>query len=224
MCGGGGVLPRRKRRSGFLPRRKYQVFVDAFESLRPQLDNVSKKLFKLLAKYLRLEDEDFFIKRHTNLGDLSVQTQTQMRSMFYDTLASNMHIPPNAIRCGEHSDWGSITLLFQDNVGGLEVQNVGGEWVQATPIEDAIILNSGQLMELWTGGKLHAALHRVRIPERPIAQPRQSFIYFVNPDGDEKVSPFLPIRQGKEELALKPTLVAFQHYKDRIVEATMKGY
>ncbi|XP_021962435.1 UPF0676 protein C1494.01 [Folsomia candida] len=205
-------------------------FTEAFEALRPEMDNVSKKLFKLLALYLQLDDEDFFIKRHRNLGDLSIPCQTQMRSMFYDVVSPDAKLPPGAIRCGEHSDWGSITLLFQDSVGGLEVQNVLGEWVQATPIPDSIILNSGQLMELWTGGRLHAALHRVKIPEsadssgKLFQQPRQSFIYFVNPDGPERVSPVLPIREGKEELATKPTLVAFDHYKARIVEATMLGY
>jgi isopenicillin N synthase-like dioxygenase len=108
------------------PDKQVPGFSSAFETLRPQMDNLSLKLFHLMGKYLGLEDQDFFVNRHKNLGDLSIPTQTQMRSMFYynldpDPSMNRKLIEKGAIRCGEHSDWGSITLLFQDDVGGLEV-------------------------------------------------------------------------------------------------------
>jgi isopenicillin N synthase-like dioxygenase len=72
-----------------------------------------------------MDDEDFFVKRHHNhnLGDHSIRSQTEIRSIWYDSLDKTImgEIPPNAIRCGEHTDWGSITLLLQNMTGGLEL-------------------------------------------------------------------------------------------------------
>jgi isopenicillin N synthase-like dioxygenase len=96
---------------------------EAFQDISSDLENTSKKLLKVIAVYLSMDDEDFFVKRHRNLGDHSIRSQTQIRSMWYDSLDKTTmdEIPPNAIRCGEHTDWGSITLLLQDMTGGLEV-------------------------------------------------------------------------------------------------------
>lgn len=70
-----------------------------------------------IAIYLGLDADDL-LKRHTHLYDRSVPTQTVMRSSMYSPLKD---APEGAIRCGEHCDWHTITLLFQDMVGGLEV-------------------------------------------------------------------------------------------------------
>lgn len=66
-------------------------------------------------------DDGILLSNHMNLNDHSIKTQTLMRSLNYYTLNPNDNFPPNAIRCGEHSDWGTITLLIQDMIGGLEV-------------------------------------------------------------------------------------------------------
>lgn len=48
---------------------------------------------------------------------------TALRLLYYPPLPEESIIKPEQVRCGEHSDYGSITLLFQDSVGGLEVSN-----------------------------------------------------------------------------------------------------
>lgn len=67
-------------------------------------------------------------------------------------------IPPNAIRCGEHSDWGTVTALFQDMVGGLEVKRLDGTWMEAVPIEGTVLVNAAQLLELWSAGIIKATV------------------------------------------------------------------
>ncbi|HEY0269551.1 MAG TPA: 2-oxoglutarate and iron-dependent oxygenase domain-containing protein [Sphingomonas sp.] len=68
----------------------------------------------------------------------------------------------NRLGAGAHSDWGSITILLQDDMAGLEVRNADGEWILATPVAGSFVINLGQMMERFTAGVYRANLHRVR--------------------------------------------------------------
>lgn len=68
----------------------------------------------------------------------------------------------NRLGAGAHSDWGSITILLQDDMAGLEVRNADGDWILATPLAGSFVINLGQMMEHFTGGLYRANLHRVR--------------------------------------------------------------
>lgn len=68
----------------------------------------------------------------------------------------------NMIGAGAHSDWGSITILLQDDLAGLEVRDAAGEWLLAKPVAGTFVINLGQMMERFTSGIYHANLHRVR--------------------------------------------------------------
>lgn len=53
-----------------------------------------------------------------------------------------------------HSDWGSITMLFQDDAGGLQVEDPRnpGSFIDATPMKDALVMNVGDLLMRWSNG------------------------------------------------------------------------
>jgi len=199
------------------PNKEVPSFMASIDDIRSELENAAKKIIRCIEIYLKL-DKDFLISKHKNLSDHSIKTQTVLRSLYYYNLNPNDNFPPNAIRCGEHSDWGTITLLIQDMVGGLEVKTSKGEWIDAEPVENAILLNSGQLLEYWSGGHFHAAMHRVRIKTEGIiaTKPRQSVVYFINPDYDASVFPCIPVLTEKEaefEKFNKKPINGYDHFQ-----------
>ena len=62
---------------------------------------------------------------------------------------------------GPHTDFGVLTVLCQDAVGGLQVEDLNGDWVHAPPIEGTLIVNVGDLLSRWTDGAYRSTAHRV---------------------------------------------------------------
>lgn len=74
---------------------------------------------------------------------------------------------------GRHTDYGCLTILWTDKVGGLEVETRDGTWIRADPIENTFVVNVGDMMEVWTSGLYKATPHRVRsgLPEGRLSMP-----------------------------------------------------
>jgi isopenicillin N synthase-like dioxygenase len=79
---------------------------------------------------------------------------------------------------GEHTDYGLLTLLAQDRHGGLQVKSPGG-WIEAPPMEGALVCNIGDMLERLTGGRFRSTPHRVR---NLSGEDRLSFPLFFDPD------------------------------------------
>ena len=62
---------------------------------------------------------------------------------------------------GPHTDFGVLTVLCQDDVGGLQVEDVNGNWIEAPPIEGTLVVNVGDLLARWTNGLCKSTPHRV---------------------------------------------------------------
>jgi isopenicillin N synthase-like dioxygenase len=116
------------------------------------------------------------------------------------------------VRAGEHSDYGmsrstlticrdcanlrtgSITLLFQDIRGGLQVRSPKGTFVDATPIEGTIVVNAGDLLARWSNDTIKSTKHRVVEPppkpedaDKDVYPPRYSIAYFCNPNYERMI-------------------------------------
>jgi isopenicillin N synthase-like dioxygenase len=89
---------------------------------------------------------------------------------------------------GEHTDYGLLTLLAQDRHGGLQVKSPGG-WIEAPPIEGALVCNIGDMLERLTGGRFRSTPHRVL---NRSGQDRLSFPLFFDPDFTARLQP-LPV-------------------------------
>ena len=84
---------------------------------------------------------------------------TMLRLLHYPPQPSNAK--PREKGCGEHTDWGALTFLYQDDVGGLEIWNDQLGWLPATPIPGTYVVNIGDMMARWTNDRYHSTLHRV---------------------------------------------------------------
>lgn len=92
---------------------------------------------------------------------------------------------------GPHTDFGCLTLLWQDQVGGLEVQTVNGDWVTAHPIPGTLVVNVGDLLARWSNDTLVSTPHRV--VNRTGAE-RHSMVLAFDPDFDTLVDPAIACR------------------------------
>ncbi len=136
-------------------------------------------VFRAFSLALQLPDS-FISDRHQ-------KREHVLRLLHYPPMSQ---IPePGQIRAGAHSDYGSITLLFQDDVGGLEVQTTDGQWLLAPCIPDTVLVNTGDLIQRWSNDVFRSTKHRVGIPTGDRAhKSRYSIAFFCQPDCDAEIA------------------------------------
>ncbi|GAA5824500.1 hypothetical protein JCM11251_000449 [Rhodosporidiobolus azoricus] len=105
-----------------------------------------------------------------------------------------LHYPPasrdgSPSRLGAHTDFGTTTLLWQDETGGLEIEGPDGQWVPVVPKKGTFVINFGDVLARWSNDRLKSTVHRGRLPdlkkgEDPSApvKTRRSIAYFCNPN------------------------------------------
>lgn len=87
--------------------------------------------------------------------------------------------PDLALGVGRHKDGGALTILAQDDVGGLEVKRkTDGEWILVKPTPDAYIINVGDIVQVWSNDKYESVEHRVMVNSE---KERFSIPLFFNP-------------------------------------------
>lgn len=168
------------------PNNELPNFRNTVISFYQTVSDLALRILTVMAVGLELEPDAFtryFKKMGTSEG------ATQLRYNFYPKVEELKQVKTDQIRCGEHTDYGAITVLFQDSIGGLEVKNVKGQFVPAPPIEGTVLVNIADLMQRWTADKLKSSVHRVLIPEseqtRSVA--RRSLVLFTDPDLNEVI-------------------------------------
>ncbi len=114
-----------------------------------------------------------------------------------------------ALRVGEgymlgapHVDSGFVTLLAQDGVAGLEVEDRAGRWIGVPPTEGTLVVNFGKLLERWTGGAVRATRHRVVGAGRE----RFSIPFFYEPAVDAVIAPLGPTVDPAVNPAVDPAV------------------
>jgi isopenicillin N synthase-like dioxygenase len=136
-----------------------------------------------------------------------------------------LHYPPqrqrtefDAFGCGAHSDYGYLTILAQDDVGGLQLQDRAGEWLDVTPIAGSFICNIGELMSRWTNDRYAATKHRVVSAS---GRDRYSIPFFFHPNYDVRIS-CLPSCQGAGNPARYAPVTSGDYVLERLTGAYAK--
>lgn len=135
------------------------------------LEKTGMYVLKALAIYIGLQ-EDYFDKWVT-------QGNSILRPIHYPPITEE---PKGAVRAGAHGDINLITLLMGASTGGLQVLRKDGEWIDALPAEDELVINVGDMLERHTNNKLRSTIHRVvNPPKEQWSEPRYSIPFFMHP-------------------------------------------
>jgi isopenicillin N synthase-like dioxygenase len=120
-----------------------------------------------------------------------------------------LHYPPQSgpltgdqFGAARHADYGCITILWQDPLGGLEVQNRAGDWIAAPFLPGSFVVNLGDLMQRWTNDRFVSAKHRVI---NRSGRERYSIPVFYDPAFDTVIE-CLPTCQGPDNPARYPAI------------------
>jgi isopenicillin N synthase-like dioxygenase len=92
---------------------------------------------------------------------------------------------PGQLGAGEHTDYGCVTLLATDGVGGLEVRRRDGKWISAPHIPGTLVCNIGDCLMRWTNDCYVSTPHRVQSPS---GRERYSIAFFLDPNPDADVA------------------------------------
>ncbi len=121
---------------------------------------------------------DKILDSGTTLVDAHQNPYNTTRIIHYPAYTGELE--PKQMRIGKHSDYGTITLLWQINdVPGLEVQDLEGNWHSVPYAKDGVVVNIGDLLQRWTNDYFVSTKHRV--VNSHIHQERYSMPHFVDP-------------------------------------------
>ena len=185
---------------------------EVFDYMQPRADSTDFNQWPLKDKTFRIVSENFF----NAASETAKKTLGLVYKAYLSTSPSNLHLPGGDKRTstvrfnfypevdpliekerseemplGElalnyHTDPGIITLLFQDMVGGLQALSKSRGWIDVRPQEDAIVVNLGDSLQVWTNDNYRAAVHRVLLMD---GVTRYSSPYFFNPARDAVLEP-----------------------------------
>jgi isopenicillin N synthase-like dioxygenase len=153
-------------------------FRETLYAYHEEMKRLSRLLLSGVALSLELPQGYFDAKM---LDPISIQ-----RLLYYPPQTGQ--IDPRIIGIGAHSDYGNLTILAQDAVGGLQVMNRERQWIEAQPIPSTFVVNIGDLLQRLTNDLYQATLHRV---VNTSGRARYSLPFFVEADHDAVFEPLL---------------------------------
>lgn len=185
--------------------------VQAWKNYYGAMEGLSNHLLTLFALALKLPENYFTSK--------STYHRSALRAINYPF----QEIPPltGQIRAGAHTDYGTLTILRQDAVGGLQVQNREKEWCDVPVIPGTYVINIGDLMQRWTNDIWVSTPHQVVNPPADKGNRRQSVAFFHNINHDQMVE-CIPTCKSPDNPAKYPPILAWDHLMEKHLASTKK--
>ena len=175
------------------------------------LEKTGIYVLRALALYIGVE-EKYFDKWVTNGNSI-------LRPIHYPPITEE---PRGAVRAGEHGDINLITLLMGASSGGLQVKRKDGEWIDAIPEDDELVINVGDMLERLTNNKLRSTIHRVVNPPREEwDKPRYSIPFFMHPKSNMPLN-CLPECIDEHNPKVYTDITAGEFLDQRLVEIGLK--
>ncbi|KAL3477641.1 hypothetical protein BJX99DRAFT_225861 [Aspergillus californicus] len=204
----------------WIPEESLPGFRGFFANFFQTCSGLETLMLRLIAIGMGLE-EKFFLEYHQDRTN-------QCRLLHYPPAEEELLRAGKAERIAAHTDFGTMTILFQDEVGGLEVEDIHekGLFNPAPYIPGTAVVNIGDLLMRWSNHELKSTMHRVRAPplvdgqgegqgKGRMTRPRYSIPYFVSPDRD-RVIECLPNCHGAERPKLYEGITSSEYIAMRM--------
>jgi isopenicillin N synthase-like dioxygenase len=160
------------------PTEHVEEFQPTAERLYASMESLAERLLEACSVYLG--------QSANWLSDMAKEGNTIMRMIHYPPLGPNT--PEGAVRSAAHEDINFITLLVTATADGLEVMDHDGTWISVQGDQDAIIVDSGDMLQNLTNGLFKSTTHRVVNPKEANSR-RYSMPMFVHPRNEVDLTP-----------------------------------
>ncbi|KAA6411495.1 MAG: hypothetical protein FRX48_04775 [Lasallia pustulata] len=176
-----------------------------------ELNDLASLILEAFSQGLNLthSDRELFLGLHSGHNN-------QLRLLHYPPVPADKLEKQIIARMPAHTDWSSFTMLFQDDCGGLQLENPNkeGHFIPATPLPGALVLNIGDMLQRLSNDTFPSGTHRVTLPplqeekdgSRQITRARYSIPYFVAPD-ETAIIECLPSRVDEKHPAQYPPVM-----------------
>jgi feruloyl-CoA ortho-hydroxylase len=174
-----------------------QLWPDSCRSETLEYMNETKPLVKKLLRFL---GENLNVKELDKTKESFFMGSTRINLNYYPICPN----PELTVGVGRHSDVSSLTILLQDEIGGLHVRSLTtGRWVHVPPISGSLVLNSGDAMQIMSNGRYKSVEHRVLANG---SYNRISVPIFVSPKPESVIGPLLEVIENGEKPVYKDIL------------------
>lgn len=174
-----------------------------------EAERVARTMVRIFADALGRDDAFFDPLTDHSIGVLRMNNYALPEG-------TDVTLDGDLIGMGEHTDFGIVTILWADQVPGLQVLGADGTWNDVSPAEDALLINLGDLMARWTNEQWMSTLHRVKPPivDGTIARRRSAAFFF---DGNsEAVISTLPEFIDEEHPAIYRPVTVDEHIRAKL--------
>lgn len=161
-------------------------------ALQPAVVEYWAELHALLARLMELSAVALGLAPDHFAAAYGARSKCNLRLAHYPELAAGAAVEPGAQRYGAHTDYTGFTVLRQDpRADGLQAQLRSGEWVGVPSEEGALVVNAGDLIEVWTNDRWRSPPHRVLAPTPApgggASPARLSLVFFTGPADDTAI-------------------------------------